>query len=69
MTRPGENRSGPAGNCVCLGCGATKPHEPGVPCRDERCPKCGKSMVREGSEHHLAYLRRVPAGQGPVDRE
>lgn len=55
---------GPSGDCVCLGCGATKPHEPGVPCTKERCPKCGRAMVREGSEHHLAYLRKQRQKQG-----
>jgi len=55
---PNQNPRGPAGNCVCLGCGATKPHEPGIPCRDERCPKCGKALVREGSQHHLAALEK-----------
>ena len=47
---------GPAGNCVCLACGATKPHVPGVPCMQERCPSCGKAMMREGSTHHLASV-------------
>jgi uncharacterized paraquat-inducible protein A len=49
---------GSQGACVCLGCNFTKPHSPGIPCREERCPKCGKAMVREGSEHHLAYIRK-----------
>ncbi len=52
---------GSAGNCVCLGCGTTKAHSSGVPCREERCPKCGKAMVREGSEHHMAYLAKHAA--------
>lgn len=43
---------------MCLGCGAVKGHQPGKPCKDERCPKCGKAMVREGSEHHLLYLKK-----------
>jgi hypothetical protein len=47
---------GPSGRCVCLGCGATKRHDPGIPCLDERCPRCGKAMVREGSVHHRAAL-------------
>jgi hypothetical protein len=56
MQRAGGMGSG--GSCVCLGCGATKPHEAGRPCQEERCPKCGKAMVREGSEHHLAYMKK-----------
>ncbi len=49
---------GSTGNCVCLGCGANAPHSPGVPCREQRCPTCGKAMVREGSAHHQAYLAK-----------
>lgn len=57
MRRHHEFR-GPHGHCICLGCGARKPHTPGVRCLDERCPKCGKAMVREGSSHHHAYLEK-----------
>lgn len=53
-----RGKMGPAGNCVCLACGATKRHEPGLPCLEDRCPKCGKAMVREGSEHHRAHLKK-----------
>ncbi len=28
------------------------PHKAGIPCREEKCPKCGTKMVREGSYHH-----------------
>ena len=38
---------GPGGFCVCPKCGFKKPHEAGVPCRDERCPQCGAVMMRE----------------------
>lgn len=47
---------GPSGHCVCVACGTTAPHARGVPCRELRCPRCGKVMVREGSEHHAAAL-------------
>jgi hypothetical protein len=43
---------GPEGNCICLKCGRKAPHQPGTPCRETRCPQCGVTMVREGSEHH-----------------
>ena len=49
---------GGSGNCICLGCGFKKPHQPGKPCKDERCPECGKAMVREGSEHHQLFLTK-----------
>jgi predicted amidophosphoribosyltransferase len=47
---------GPTGNCVCAACGASMPHAPGLPCRELRCPGCGKAMVREGSAHHAAAV-------------
>jgi len=43
-TRPG---AGPAGECVCPSCGATAPHQAGVPCYQIECPNCGTSMVRK----------------------
>jgi hypothetical protein len=42
--RPG---AGPAGNCVCVNCGAKVPHRARVPCNTMQCPKCGAQMVRE----------------------
>lgn len=53
-----RGKMGSGGACVCLGCGYKKPHRAGKPCHDERCPQCGKAMLREGSEHHLAYLKK-----------
>ncbi len=52
----GRGKMGPAGYCVCASCGYRKPHQPGVPCMEEKCPKCGKVMLREGSEHYLLAL-------------
>ncbi len=49
---------GSSGNCVCLVCGSVTVHRSGMPCKNERCPKCGKAMVRENSEHHLLYLKK-----------
>ncbi len=47
--RMGGNRpgAGPAGFCICLGCGEKVAHQAGVPCYSVSCPKCGKTMVRE----------------------
>jgi hypothetical protein len=39
--------AGPGGNCVCPSCGAMVPHERGVPCTGQDCPKCGTKMVRQ----------------------
>ncbi len=49
---------GSAGFCVCVGCGHREAHRPGVPCREVRCPHCGKAMLREGSTHHQEVVAR-----------
>jgi hypothetical protein len=38
--------AGPGGMCKCPSCGATTPHQVGLPCYQIECPKCGASMVR-----------------------
>ncbi len=49
---------GPEGFCLCPKCGFRKPHQPGVPCIEERCSNCGSALVREGSEHHRQVEER-----------
>jgi hypothetical protein len=39
---------GPQGFCFCPACGHRAPHEPGVPCREVSCPRCGAALRREG---------------------
>ncbi|MBL5982153.1 ferredoxin [Petrotoga sp. HWH.PT.55.6.1] len=51
MRREGGGMGG-GGFCVCVKCGYKKPHTPGVPCQDERCPNCGSVLLREGSYHY-----------------
>jgi hypothetical protein len=34
------------GECVCPNCEIRLPHQRGVPCRTNNCPKCGTIMVR-----------------------
>lgn len=43
----GGSTPGPGGNCMCPNCGEKRPHQRGVPCYGQQCPKCGKDMVRE----------------------
>jgi hypothetical protein len=43
----GRMNAGPGGECVCPSCGATAPHQAGVPCYQTRCPKCGITMARK----------------------
>ena len=38
---------GIGGFCVCAKCGEKIPHKQGVPCIKLKCPKCGKTMIRE----------------------
>ncbi len=37
---------GPGGQCVCPNCGHKLSHNRGVPCYQQKCPKCGTSMTR-----------------------
>jgi len=37
---------GPGGECLCLNCGAKISHQRGVPCYEQKCPKCGQAMTR-----------------------
>jgi predicted Fe-Mo cluster-binding NifX family protein len=42
----GRSGTGPARDlCRCPACGATVKHEPGIPCFESQCPRCGQSMV------------------------
>lgn len=43
---------GTGGDCICPKCEARMEHKRGIPCQDERCPKCGAKMLREDSYHH-----------------
>ncbi len=46
----GRNRGGGysvGGYCVCAKCGEKIPHQQGEKCTTFKCPKCGKTMIRE----------------------
>jgi len=42
----GPAAAGPDGDCLCPKCGYRAPHQRGVPCMQQACPKCGERMVR-----------------------
>jgi len=64
--RSGRGRMGAGGTCICLACGHREPHSPGTACREQRCPECGKALIREGSEHHQPFLaKRETGGKQP----
>jgi predicted DNA-binding protein (UPF0251 family) len=37
--------------CVCPQCGEEREHTPGIPCKNEICPKCKCQMMRKGAPH------------------
>ena len=45
--RGGGRGFGPGGECVCTKCGHVLPHQPGQPCVQLKCPKCGGTMIRK----------------------
>ena len=58
MTENEHQGLGPNGNCVCPKCGLRVTHTPGSPCQENRCAQCGAKLLREGSEHHQAFLEK-----------
>jgi hypothetical protein len=44
--RMGGRGLGPEGECMCPQCGEKAPHQRGIPCYQQKCPKCGTAMVR-----------------------
>jgi len=48
--RGGRNSGGaygPGGDCICVACNIHVPHQPGVSCTSLKCPKCGRTLIRE----------------------
>jgi len=56
--KQGRHDMGEGGHCVCPKCETRVAHRNGVPCQEERCPKCGAKLLREGSQHHRAWVAR-----------
>jgi len=44
--RMGGRGLGPDGECICPQCGQRLPHQRGIPCFEQKCPKCGIPMTR-----------------------
>ena len=44
--RMGGFAAGPSGNCICPKCGYKESHQTGVPCYQQKCPKCRIPMTR-----------------------
>ena len=44
--QPGGFGLGPGGDCLCPSCGARAPHQRGIPCYEQKCPKCDSPMTR-----------------------
>jgi hypothetical protein len=55
MTTERGRDMGPGGFCVCPKCDERIRHNRGVPCQEEKCPRCGARMLREGSHHHELF--------------
>jgi len=53
-----SHEMGAGGDCICPKCETRVAHRRGVPCQDERCPKCGAKMLREGSHHHRLFQEK-----------
>jgi len=43
----GPFAAGPGGLCICPKCNTTVPHNPGQPCSQMVCPKCGMQMTKQ----------------------
>ena len=44
--RMGGTAAGPSGKCICPKCKTTALHQIGIPCTQQKCPKCGTQMTR-----------------------
>ena len=56
--RKGGFALGPGGECVCPKCGYKAPHQRGVPCYQQKCPKCGSMMTRSSEKERTRGFGR-----------
>lgn len=47
--QPGGFGLGPGGKCICPKCKTEANHQRGIPCYEQKCPKCGAPMARSDS--------------------
>jgi len=66
MIQERRHDMGVGGFCICPKCGERIEHQQGIPCQEERCPKCSTKMLREGSYHH-ELLRKKRANKDEQD--
>jgi len=62
-----RHEMGAGGFCICPKCEEKIPHGRGIPCQDERCPKCGAKMLRGGSYHHDLLEKKKAKKQNKED--
>jgi predicted amidophosphoribosyltransferase len=53
-----RHEMGVSGFCICPKCGEKIAHRRGLPCQEERCPRCGAKLLREGSHHHRLFQEK-----------
>lgn len=58
MKKERQHKMGPVGECICPKCEERVAHQRGVPCQDERCPKCGAKMLRFGSDDYQLWANK-----------
>ncbi|MBN2614123.1 MAG: DUF134 domain-containing protein [Bacteroidales bacterium] len=44
--------------CICPKCDHEIPHQMGIPCNSNLCPKCNIRMMRKGSNRHAFVLKK-----------
>ena len=53
-----QHKMGPIGECVCPKCEMRITHRRGVPCQEERCPRCQVRMLRVDSDDYQLWMKK-----------